>query len=95
MPRAASAQAVNPDLHVPVVQPIPGYGVLNYDETATALRCTRRHVERLISRGQLRAVALGENGKMPRIRVPDLLSFIDGLEPIDRSRADADADEDD
>jgi|tagenome__1003787_1003787.scaffolds.fasta_scaffold19396769_1 excisionase family DNA binding protein len=67
--------------------PIPGYSLLTYDDTAKLLKTTTRHVERLVSRRQLRAVALGQGDKLPRIRPADLLEFIRDMEPIARDGA--------
>jgi len=42
--------------------PFPAFGLLGlltYDEAAKILKMTTRHVERLVSRRQLKAVALG------------------------------------
>lgn len=61
------------------------FGLLTYDDAAKILKTTTRHVERLVSRRQLKAVALGQGDKLPRIRPADLLAFIDGLEPITRA----------
>jgi excisionase family DNA binding protein len=59
-------------------------GLYTYEEAAALLKTTPRHVERLISRRQLDAVALGQGDKLPRIRPLDLFTFINGLTPISR-----------
>jgi excisionase family DNA binding protein len=58
---------------------------LTYDEAAKILKTTTRHVERLVSRRQLKAVALGQVDKLLRIRPADLLALIDSMEPITRA----------
>jgi excisionase family DNA binding protein len=77
-PPAATAQvAVHPEL-------LNATGLYTYEEAAALLKTTPRHVERLISRCQLHAVALGLGDKLPRIRPCDLFTFINGLTPISR-----------
>ena len=75
--------------------PFPAFGLLGlltYDDTAKILKTTTRHVERLVSRRQLKAVALGQGDKLPRIRPTDLLAFIDSMEPIARDDDPVEAD---
>lgn len=65
--------------------PLYLHGLLTYADAAEFLKTTTRHVERLVSRRQLKAVALGQGDKLPRIRPTDLLAFIDSMEPIARA----------
>jgi excisionase family DNA binding protein len=68
--------------------PFPAFGLLGlltYDDAAKILKTTTRHVERLVSRRQLKAVELGQGDKLPRIRPADWLAFIDSMEPIARA----------
>lgn len=87
--RVTPDEAGSPDTYTPALTPIMGYGLLDYDNVAALLRTTRRQVERLIARRQLVAVALGEGGKLPRVRPTDLLNYINGLAPIERAPAEA------
>jgi excisionase family DNA binding protein len=52
--------------------------LLSIPEAAKALRCSENHVYRLVGRGELRTVDVG-NGRRPksRIRSDDLQTFID------------------
>jgi excisionase family DNA binding protein len=74
---AAAPVAIHPEL-------LNATGLYTYEEAAALLKTTPRHVERLISRRQLHAVALGLGDKLPRIRPCDLFTFINGLTPIGR-----------
>ena len=73
----AAPVAVHPEL-------LNAAGLYTYEEAAALLKTTPRHVERLISRRQLHAVALGLGDKLPRIRPRDLFIFINDLTPIGR-----------
>lgn len=56
---------------------------LEYDEVARRLRVSKRTVERLAATGDLPVVSIGGN---PRVRVGDLLTFVDEL-PVRSARA--------
>ena len=49
--------------------------LLRPDEVAEKLQCTKRHVYNLISRGELRALSIGDRGL--RVDVKDLDGFIE------------------
>ncbi|WP_027518056.1 helix-turn-helix domain-containing protein [Bradyrhizobium sp. WSM1417] len=85
--------AISIDDSAPLLLPVPGFGLLTYDDTAKLLKTTTRHVERLVSRRQLKAVALGQGDKLPRIRPADLLEFISDMEPIVRADDPADGEQ--
>lgn len=72
---AAAPVAAHPEL-------LNAAGLYTYEEAAALLKTTPRHVERLISRRKLRAVALGLGDKLPRIRPGDLFNFINSMTPI-------------
>ncbi|WP_162239957.1 excisionase family DNA-binding protein [Aeromicrobium sp. Leaf289] len=50
--------------------------LLTYEEVATAMSCSTRHVKRLTADGSLPSVAVGS---LTRVRVVDLDAYVAGL----------------
>jgi excisionase family DNA binding protein len=51
--------------------------LLNVDEAAAYLNCSRRHIERLLATGQLRSLHLGRLRRIPRLACDELAAQLE------------------